>query len=213
MQLKQGAQVYSAANDRVGEIDRVVIHPRTRVVTHIVVRKGILFKEDKVVPMSLIAAANDDRLLLREDAGDLKDLPPFEEQHYVVADEHELARTGGDRYVPMLYWYPPLVPPQGTPYAAAPPYVTETERNIPAGTVALHEGAKVIAGDDEDVGRVEQVLTSPDADRATHIVIEEGLLNKQHRLIPIIWIESITEEEVRLAIDSQQIERLKPYEV
>jgi uncharacterized protein YrrD len=77
----------------------------------------------------------------------------------------------------------------------------------------LSEGAKVIAVDDEDVGRVERVLTSAEADRVTHIVIEKGLLNKEHKLIPINWIKSVTDEEVRLAIDSRQIERLRPYEV
>jgi uncharacterized protein YrrD len=127
MELKKGARVYSAQNDNVGEIDRVVIQPDTGEVTHIVVRKGTFFREDKVVPYGLIAAATEDRLTLRENAGDLKDLPDFEEQHYIVANEHELMRTGGDRYVPLLYWYPPVVPPQGVPYAAAPPYATETE--------------------------------------------------------------------------------------
>jgi uncharacterized protein YrrD len=81
MQFKDGADVYSASSDESGDINRVVLDPKTKEVTHIVVRKGLLFKQDKVVPIDLIAFTTEDQIVLREDAGDLERLPDFEEEH------------------------------------------------------------------------------------------------------------------------------------
>ena len=72
MQFKRGANVYTADGDRVGDVERVVLDPRSKEVTHIVVDKGFLFDDDRVVPLNLIAGVEDDAdVHLREDAGDL----------------------------------------------------------------------------------------------------------------------------------------------
>src|SRR6185295_6628330 len=89
MQFKQGANVSTYDGKYVGNVDRVVLNPKTKEVTHIVVRKGFLFSEDKIVPLSVIASATDQGVMLRQDAGNLDDLPPFEETHYVGLDEEE----------------------------------------------------------------------------------------------------------------------------
>ncbi len=42
MQFKRGAEGFTADGRKVGGIDRVVIDPRTREVSHVVIRKGFL---------------------------------------------------------------------------------------------------------------------------------------------------------------------------
>lgn len=210
MQIKQGAQVYTETGERVGEISRVVMDPRSKEVTHLVVSKGFLFKEDKVVPISLIGTATPESIRLRPDAGDLETLPDFEEKYYVTASEYE-PRAGGD--LPTMYWYPPAGILQTGDYRPGLPAVTQVERNIPEESVALQEGAKVIAADDKDVGHVERVMTDLGTDRMTFFVIEKGLLNKEHKLIPSQWISQVNDEEVRLAVNASLIEQLKAYEV
>ena len=83
MQFKDGTSVYTFDGQDVGRVDRVVLNPKTKEVTHLVVRKGLLFAEDKIIPLHLIATATEDRVSLREGAGELDDLPPFEEIHYI----------------------------------------------------------------------------------------------------------------------------------
>ncbi len=92
MQFKQGANVSTFDGKSVGTVDRVVLTPKTKEVTHIVVRKGFLFSEDKIIPLSLITSATENQVTLRQDATDLDKLPPFEEVHYIPLDETE-ART------------------------------------------------------------------------------------------------------------------------
>jgi len=218
MQIKQGAHVVSATDEKLGKVDRVVIDPKTKEVTHIVVHKGLFFTEDKVVPISLVGAATEDRVTLRQDAGDLHALPDFKESHFVIANERELERSSAkELYVPPpLYWYgsPAMTYPNALDpvYTAYPPYVEEVKQNIPKGTVALKEGAHVISSDGKHVGNVEEILTDPQADRVTHFVISKGLLLKERKLVPMNWVSTLTEDEVHVAVGSQLLDELRPYE-
>jgi uncharacterized protein YrrD len=214
MQFKEGASVFTWDGEKVGSIDRVVLDPKTKEVTHVVVQKGFLFTTDKVVPVSLIGAATEDRVTLREDAGDLEALPDFEEKHYVPITEAERRKVSPAGYIPPLYWYPPAgltwwgVPGYGYPI---PPCVVRTERHIPEGTVALEEGAKVLSSDGEHVGDVEAVLTDPEQDRATHLLISQGLLLKEEKLVPTTWVSMVLEDEVHLVVGSRALDQLPEY--
>lgn len=214
MQFRQNAGVYTVDGKDVGHIDRVVLDPKKKEVTHIVVRKGFLFTEDKVIPVDLIGAATEEGVTLREAVGDLQALPLFEETHYVRVTNGSPARAGDDagvNYVPPFYWYPPLggVPPMAVADPPTPGYVAETEQNIPEGSVALKEGAKVIAADGQYVGNVEQVITDPRAGRVMNLVIGQGLFVKERRQVPITWVSEVREDEVHLAVGSHTVDQLR----
>jgi uncharacterized protein YrrD len=214
MKFKEGANVFTWDGEKVGSMDRVALDPKTKEVTHLVVQKGFLFTTDKVVPVSLIGAATEDRVTLREDAGDLEALPDFEEKHYIPITEAEEPQVSSAGYARPFYWYPPAslnwwrVPGYGYPI---PPYVVQIERNIPEGTVALEEGAKVVGIGGEHVGDVEAVLTDPEQDRATHLLISRGLLLKEKKLVPTTWVSTVLEDKVRLAVGSRVLDELPEY--
>jgi uncharacterized protein YrrD len=215
MQFAEGAKVVTADGEDVGTIDRVVLAPDTKEVTHLVVRKGFLFTEDKVVPLSLVGPATEEQVTLREDAGDLEKLPDFEESHYVSVGPPPVRPGLGDaHWARPVVWYPPM----GTwwitgAYAGydMPQYVAKTEENIPEGTVALEEGAKVISSDGKHVGDVERIFTDPLEDRVTHLLISEGLILKEKKLIPTVWMSTVREDEVHLSVDSDLVESLPKY--
>lgn len=216
MQFKEGTNVYTADGEKAGEIERVVIDPLTDEVTHIVVKKGFIFTEEKVVPVRLVKKASEERVDLRV-IEDLDVLPPLKEEHYVPIYETE-ETPQGDTY----YWYPPYGVTWWNPtgylhYPAPfgfsePPYVVRTEEHIPAGTVALEEGAKVIANDDERIGDVERVLADADSERVTHFVISQGFLLTEEKVVPTTWVKDISEDEVHLAVGSRLIDALPAYE-
>jgi uncharacterized protein YrrD len=215
MQFKEGAKVLKADGERVGTIDRVVLDPDTKEVTHLVVEKGLLFTEDKVVPISLVGPATEDEVTLREDAGDLEKLPAFQESHYVPVERGPHAPGAADWARPVY-----LYPPTGAWWTTAgfgdytkPHYVAKTEKNIPEGTVALEEGAKVIGSDGERVGDVERIFTDPLEERATHLLISEGLILKEKKLVPTGWMSNVFEDEVHLSVDSDFVESLPEYQL
>ena len=224
MEFLEGAEVYTSGEEKVGNLDRVVIDPVKREVTHIVVRKGFLFGEDKVVPIECVTSADEERIVLRDVDEDLEDLPGFEETYYIRADQAEDAGIGRSDetkrrttapFASSWYWYPPT----GStwwgvmPYAyARPPYVVRTVRNIPQDEVALEDDAEVMTLDEKKAGHVERLFTDPTDDRVTHILIAEGFLFKEHKLVPTTWISHAKEDRIWLAVTERQLEALPEYE-
>jgi sporulation protein YlmC with PRC-barrel domain len=219
MQLKEGAKVFTSDGQEVGEIDRVVINPASKEVTHVVIRMGFLITTDKVVPISLIGPVDDGHVTLRGDKAELEALPDFEERHYVLVGSEEAQRDEGSVEASALYWYPPVGSTWwGTGGApgyygyAVPPYYIKTEEHIPEGEVALKEGARVLSADGKHVGHVEAVLTDVETDRATHLLISKGLFLKETKLVPTTWISTVLEDEVHLVVGSELLAGLPAYE-
>jgi uncharacterized protein YrrD len=207
MLFKKGVDVFSSDNDKIGTLDRVVMDPKTKEVTHIIVREGFLFTEDKVVPMDLIGSVTDERIDLQGSKEHLDELPEYEETHYIPRS------AAVDDDMDTLYWNPPVDAWSG--YRGYPPYpqslyVRRTEKNIPEGMVALAEGAKVLSEDGEQVGNIETLITDPN-ERVTHIVISSGLLIKERKIIPAHWLGSVTEDEIHLSVEPRLLERLPEY--
>lgn len=215
MQLRNGTPVYTWDDTDVGRIERVVLDPVTKEVTHVVIRQGFLFTEDKLLPIEMLMSASEDRAVLRQDVGDLDDLPKFEETHFVSPslDEKDYPIYGTGRADP-LYWYPPLglASYHGGPVIPPVEVMERTEQNIPENTVAIKDGANVYSADDKHVGDVERVFMDSRSDRATHIVISQGLFFKERKLVPTAWLRIIGENEVHLSVDSDFVERLPAYE-
>lgn len=222
MWLKEGADVVTAAGDKVGSVDRVVMNPVTKEITHLVVRRGFLFTEDRVVPMEMVASGDESRVLLREDIHDFEAFPIFQEEDFVIVDRGDLTGTtySGD-YAPPSYWYPALggTPAWGPTFQGGltpedsfePPRRQKVERNIPDDTVPLQEGAKVISEDGEHVGSLERVMMNDELEQATHFVITQGVLMKEKKLIPVDWVADMDAEQVVLGVSSRLIDRLPEY--
>ena len=215
MEFKQGTQVYTSDGKAVGSVDRVVLHPKTKEVTHIVVRKGFLFTEDKIIPMGLIESANDERVTLGGTESDITTLLPFEEIHYLPLDDTE----AGIAEYPLgwaspYYWYEPIggeIPYASYESGLNHPYRSTTEQNIPEDTIALKEGARVITANGQDIGSIKRIFINPENDQATHFLIAEGLIFKEQKLIPVSWIREIQQNEIRLNVGAAILNKLPEY--
>jgi uncharacterized protein YrrD len=212
MRLIKGADVYSAQGDKLGTLSSVIIDPNTREVTHLVVEKGLLFNTNKIIPIDQVNPQNEGMIILTSSEQDLKEFDDFEEDHFVSLDEAENPEAG----VEYSYWYPPpnyaawrtgmqmVFPP-------VPTYAVRTTQNIPDGTVALEEGARVESADNKQVGTIEQLIVETENNHVTHMVISAGLLFKERKLIPVNWISTIGEQEVRLSVNARTLEKLPSY--
>ncbi|HZW03456.1 MAG TPA: hypothetical protein VFF68_05995 [Anaerolineaceae bacterium] len=214
MQFKEGVTVFTANRNEVGTIGRVVIDPRTAEVTHLIVNQGLLLPDQKVVPVELVQTADADRVTLRKEVEDLEDYPNFEEQYYREMTAAERSRTGyAQQTTSSLYWYPPYGYASPLSYPTyIPNTAVETVRNIPKRAVPLREGATVTSVEEEPVGAVERVFTEAETDEVTHFLISQGMLFKKHKLVPADWVQSISENEVHLAVGTEQLQDLPDYE-
>ena len=226
MELQKDALIVTNDGREIGHLDRVAINPRSKEVTHLVVRKGLLFPVDKVIEMSYVAAVTPERITLSAKAGDPEYLPPFEVKHFVNTSDRTSARGGlGRSYAPQGYWYSPGggagfgVPVRGIPDAPLPTpglpragEALQVEQNIPETTVALKEGARVVAEDGEMVGQIVRVFTDETTDRATRFLVAHGGRSSAHKAIPADWIGEITEKEVHLLVGSDVMAEVPNYE-
>ncbi len=208
LQFQKNASVLAANGQQLGHIERVVVNPETNVMSHFVVRKGSLFnKEDKIVPIDLVAKTTEDQVTLKSGAGDLEDLSAFEET-YIVDEGGRTAGSSPSTGNPSVMLGYPTGGVVSYPPSPADRIATEVVQNIPEGTVALKEGAKVIAAEDEHVGSVERVLADPSADQVTHLLISRGMFTKETKLVPIKWVKEIDENEVHLRVKKDSVDEL-----
>ncbi|RPI25978.1 MAG: PRC-barrel domain containing protein [Chloroflexota bacterium] len=225
MIFKNEARIITPEGKVLGKLNRVVINPKTKEISYLVIQEGGLSGEEKVLPVEWVAGTSDDQIRLREDAGNLDALPNFAEAEYVILDETELVRMPyqpDPAAPPGYYFYPSYLGMAGRQIGGTPladtglestwenqPVTTHTEHNIPEDTVGLKEGAKVISDDDKHVGNLEQVLSNTQTGKVSHFVISKGLLLKTKKLVPVDWVTFISEDQVHLGVSSHMIEGLK----
>jgi uncharacterized protein YrrD len=209
MSLQNNAVVYSSQGNKIGNLSRIVIDPKNKAVTHLVVGKGLLSDEAKVVPISSVVKIEEMSINLQISDEGFERLPDFEKTHYISVDQDE-----APGFTKPLYSYPPLEAFGQAKRLAqypSPPYVRRTEQNIPDGLVALEEGAQVISRDRQKVGQVAGVRVAHN-DQATHLVISEGIVLKKRKLVPTDWISHIQEDEIYLAVNQRLLRRLPDYQ-
>ena len=222
MQFKQGTHVYTSDGTNVGSLDRVVLDPQTDDVIELVIRKGRLFGEDKVIPMEWVASATEERVTLDKAERDLPALRKFEDTYYVPVDAKDLHGDLADPSgyeSPFVYDYPPLgVAWWGfsndigaPPVVSAPQFQKRSEENIPQGTVALREGARVLSKDGDHIGNVAELFTDESNKHVTHLLISQGLLFKERKLIPTNWIKLAGEDDVMLTVSTSVVHDLPAY--
>jgi uncharacterized protein YrrD len=211
MRFVKGAEIFTAIGEKIGTISRIVIDAKTRDVTDLVVERGALLKNEKVIPVGLVELENEDRIRLRETNQTVDDFLDYETTHYVPLDQAGVPYENIDTY----YWYPPVnfqTPTGGILPGIRPDYVPQTETSIPEGRVAVAEGAQVISADDKHIGNVEQVIANSETNNVTHFVVGKGFLLKEHKLVPSHWVTSVDEDKVYLSVEARLFDRLPDYQ-
>jgi len=212
MRFIKGAEVYTANGEKIGSLSRVVIDAKTRDVTDLVVERGVLTKEEKVIPVGLVDLENEDRITLRETNQTIDDFLDYETTYYVTLD------PAGVPYddIEALYSYPPAYfqsPVGGSLPGIRPRSIPQTESSIPEGRLTISQGAQVISADEEHIGNVEQVIADSATNTVTHFVVGKGFLLKEHKLVPAQWVDKVEEDDkIYLSVDARLFERLPDYQ-
>lgn len=237
MKLSTNARIITTDGKDIGNLNRFVLDPQTKKVTHIVFEHGLLERTEYLIPMRMVERVDEEGIhLLPLEVGQVNELPRFKESHYVITDEAALLDRGyvSDDMIRGYYYYPPAPfgsegilrsnetyvfnpPMSGTSVSQVPvtgseePVVKQEDENIPNGTVALKEGAKVLSSDSKHLGDVEKVFVDPSSAQATHFLIGKGLLIKAEKLIPVDWVKTFGDNEVYLSLNEKFIQQLPEY--
>ena len=212
MEFKEGTKVKMANGDTVGTVDRIVIDPVSDEVTHIVVRKGFLFTEDRVIPIEDLSWADDETVLLSGSVEDFESFPLYEETYYVSPTGEYTTAPWSTWDITPLYYYPPAG--MGfypySPIAHNEPKVAQHTRNVPDDTVVISKGTTVTTRDGENAGHVEETFTNSEG-QVTHILISKGLFFTTERLVPVHWVRWTSDDEIRLNVPNEVVENLPEF--
>lgn len=217
MIFKNGVDVFTAEGNHVGGINGVVMDPSNGEVTHLIVRQGFLFTEDKVLPVEWIGETHEERITLRPDVVDLDRLPKFEETHYVPRHEDDMPGSDGTHVVHGVI---PVYPYPHYGLGAWPIFDAgidagmqkRVQQNIPPETEALKAGATVFSADGEQVGEVEGVLMDEQENRVSHFVIEEGFFFTNRKLVPVSWVRTVAQDGIHLGVGAKTLDSLPEYQ-
>ncbi len=214
MNIRENTPVFTANDEKVGHVDRVVVDPVDKEITHIVVKAGFIFTEDTVVPMDYVHHSDKERVILTAREEGFDDLPPFMETDYVTADEDTTPEFVQPTYASTVYYYAPLSGYVANEYNTSSDrrYVNAQVKNIPEGTIVLEEGMDVVSSDGDVIGSVGELKFESTSDQITAILVESGIpFFKDKKIIPTRWIHSITDDHINLAVTKNYLERLPEY--
>lgn len=204
MNIRLGSTVFSQDNRKVGELREVVVDPVSRELTHLVVRQGLLFSDDRIVAMKDVAQADNQSIVLTRNAEDL------EEQSSPFRDDSFATVPGTEDDLPQRIWAQPpgspsIIPPGIRPNDLSP------EPSIPMDDVSLLQNSPVQCADATQVGTVQRLFVDK-SDRITHIVMRCVGIYDEFKLIPLDWIRGFEDNVVVLGVEEGIVHQLADYE-
>lgn len=173
-----------------GEVDRIIIDPASRTITHLVIEPRHHRGPGRLVPVHLVDATGGEVSL----SCGLAEFDKFD-----VADSVQLVEG-----VPAGGLGPAgMDSPLGIPHAME----TVVEDVVPLGESELRHGERVHAVDGE-IGQVQGFLADPQDYRVTHVLLKEGhLWGRKEVAIPLSAVRGV-ENGIVLNLTKKQVEDL-----
>jgi uncharacterized membrane protein/sporulation protein YlmC with PRC-barrel domain len=181
---------------KAGKITQVIVDPRRRAVTHIVVKHGL--SGDRLVPIEQIDKSGPNLVQLKCSVAELTEMEPFSTTHY--------ADDTFDSYVAYTAYYDGMGDPYVFPTTPMP--ITQVDEAIPPGERALMPGAKVEATDGT-VGTVGELIVDSESGEITHFRLQtSGFWGKKDVVLPISAVQSAEENVVHIKLDKKALKSL-----
>lgn len=190
-EIKIGAPV-EARDGPVGRVQQVVLNPGNKRVTALVARQGMLFGQNIVVPIKAVEDATDKLIRLHLSSDQLQSQPA-----------HNL---------PFITAFAGYGPGQ-----AVLSLLGQSHGDMRTGQGVSGElGAIIRAGQrvecrDGDAGKVSLVLLDGCTERATHLVVRQGVLRSTDIIVPIEWVSEFHTDHLKLAVDRAALDPLPEY--
>jgi len=223
--IELGAAVWSADGEEVGQIDQLVVDAHTQTIESFILRTGRFHNHDYVVPIETITREDADNTLhLAITAAQVRAMPEFEQQNFVVTENTE--QTDWRYLIPTGQGGGIALPTHGhgaTSAGGARAYDPAgdsmfgvedptdervmTESSLGEWDYRVGTGTKVVTRDGHTIGRVHTVDIDADG-KPRGIIVASGLMHHNHRAIPIAHIHAADAEEILLNITKDAYERM-----
>lgn len=196
--FKIGAHV-DATDGRCGKLISIIFDPAADVLTHLVVQPDHHEELPRMVPIDLVADADDDVIRLSCDTQRFEQLDDAVDLSFLPASKGFDAGAGARPYYSM-----------GLPLGHHPPPMSSDR--VPLGEVEIRHGDAVHAKDGP-IGKVEGLVIDPSDHHVTHVLLQEGHLWGRKQVAIPIGAANTDEDALRVDLTKAEIEALPPVDL
>lgn len=220
--LHIGVAVRGSDGHRLGTLKRIVVAHDGAQVTHVVVEEGLIESGNalapggwekprgRVVPVALVARADDHELTLTCDEPAFKAFPLFEEEHAIPVEAERPAGESERQFETgeVIRYISSAAGAGGAPYLA-PEAITFDER---PGEAEIGEGTPVWRREPhEEVGEVDRVLADPATQRVTALVVKRKGIFGPNLVLPIAAVADVEDGVVHITLSRAEVDALPHY--
>jgi uncharacterized protein YrrD len=203
-----GAQV-RCEDGKCGQLLKVVIDPEAQEVTDLIVERGFLLKDDRVLPIDLVERTTEDEIHLSITSDELSHFEAYDEKAFEVpAPASQL--PGAYERSEAVKWTP-IMAPYGvvTSKPIIPVVRQRVHEGISARETVVEQGTPVenVQG---DVGTVDHALVDPDTGDIEYYVVDRGLLARSV-IVPASEVREVTENAVFIDLGADELDELPRY--
>jgi sporulation protein YlmC with PRC-barrel domain len=209
MRLEPGCSVH-CAGAVLGELADVVVDPRSRRVTHVVVRPHDAFGAARIAPIELVEPGDGDVLVLRGTPDGFAQLPEVSGLAYLGPGEVPVDDPEWEVGISTILSMPTSTSAGLDAEMPFDDHVELAYDRVPRGTVELAHNSAVVDSAGRRLGRVDGFTLSDDG-AITHLVLEHGHLWRRRGVtVPVGAIETVGNGVVTLTLDKDELLRLPP---
>ena len=215
--LHAGVDVVSSDGHKLGQLHRVVLRRADLSVSHVVVDIGFLrsghhlweggfgLDYDRVLPISEVRAASDQRVELALTAAAFKEAPEYTEETFEPPQDLSPDEFDIPDVVNRLQGLAGLIGNLSNVWLVE-------KLNRPLDSVDIHEGTDVWRTEPHaKLGSIERLLLDPATGRLRAFVIRRGFLLKRDVVLPVRYLTELFDDLVHVAITDAELDQLREY--
>lgn len=198
MNIELGADIVGSNGDKIGVVDGLVMDPHTGEARSMVLRKGLFFPTDLIIPLEAVTSASPEQVNVNFTKDDANTMTEYMDADYMTPPAGYFPSNG------VFYW------PAATVYARdhVGNLVAEDEvHERDPDSILVTEGTLVVDVHGENLGRIVE-LESDAGGRVSAFKVEQGFFRRHERHIPAHLIKAADDNVVELSIGKDDLERM-----
>ncbi|MGD2159315.1 MAG: PRC-barrel domain-containing protein [Anaerolineales bacterium] len=205
--LQIGTQVH-CKDGRCGKLRKVVVDPDTQRIIELIVEKGFLLKEDRVVPIKSVEKTTEDNIHISIGSTELDTLRNYDEKEFMLPSDDFQANENNKIYAPgeMVV----LTRERRVTRKPEPTVRLKLHEGISPSHTPIREDTRVTSLDGY-IGKVSQVFINKQTQEIEQFVIEDKQLSHPV-IVPMSMVDKVSEEEIHLETTKKVIGQLPRYQ-
>jgi osmotically-inducible protein OsmY/sporulation protein YlmC with PRC-barrel domain len=200
LDLHIGAQVH-CKDQPCGKLVKLVVDPQTQQVTELIVEKGLLFKEDRVLPITTVERVTEQEICLNIHSYELSNYPEYRQ---VTVKE---PASEGQAYSSATTLGPGLAP---ISERVVPMVRRRVHQGIAAGKAVIGPGTEV-ENPRKTLGHVDHVVVDTQTGQMTQLILRSGTFFPEYVVIGAEQIKAVDEQDVLVTVTDEELAGLPRY--